>query len=155
MTASLNYVVGGGGGSDKIAKSTVAKVMTNGDTIFTVTGDILVFGLASECYTANGASATTIQYQVVNAGGTATMSGVSASLANAAAGTSVVAQLGTLANAPVVTAAVGVGVFPWGAVRIPGGSTINLVVATGPTTGTWSHYITYKLFEAGATVVAA
>ena len=138
---------------DKVAKSTVDRVMTNGDTIFTTTGDILVFALSSECYTPNGVAATTIQYSVTSPTGTAAMSGVCASLANVAAGTSVAAQLGALANAPVVSAVAGVGVFPWGAVRVPGGSAIKLVVATGPTTGTWKHYIAYKPFETGAAVI--
>jgi len=140
--------------SDPSSKSPVAKVMTNGDTIFTVTGDILVFGLASECYTANGATASTLQYQVVNANGTTTISGASASLANAAIGVSVIAQLGALANAPVVSSASGVGVFPWGAVRVPGDSTIRIVIGVGATTGTWKHYLTYKRFEPGAFVTA-
>ena len=139
---------------DHVAKSPSAKVMVNGDTIFTITNDILVYGLASECYTANNATASTIQYQVVNANGTSTISGASASLANAAIGVSVVAQLGALANAPTVTSASGVGVFPWGAVRIPGGSTIKLVVGVGSTTGTWKHYLRYEPFEIGAVATA-
>jgi hypothetical protein len=140
--------------SDPSSKSPVANVMTNGDTIFTVTGDILIFGLASECYTANGATASTLQYSVTNANGTTTISGASASLANVAIGVSVIAQLGALANAPVVSSASGVGVFPWGAVRVPGGSTIKLVIGVGTTTGTWKHYLTYKRFESGAFVIA-
>jgi hypothetical protein len=139
---------------DHVAKSPVAKVMTNGDTIFTVTGDILIYGLASECYTANGATASTLQYQVVNANGTTTISGASASLANTAIGVSVIAQLGALANAPTVTSASGVGVFPWGAIRIPGGSTIRLVIGVGTTAGTWKHYIRYEPFELGSKVAA-
>jgi hypothetical protein len=142
--------------SDRTAKSPTAKVMTNGDTVFTVLGgDILVFGIASECYTANNATASTLQYSVTNANGTTTISGASASLANAAIGVSVLAQLGALANAPTVTSASGVGVFPWGAVRIPSGSTVKLVVGVGTTVGTWKHYLAYKAFESGANVVAA
>lgn len=139
---------------DHVAKSPSAKVMVNGDTIFTVTNDILIYGLASECYTANNATASTLQYSVTNANGTTTISGASASLANAGIGVSVVAQLGALANAPTVTSASGVGVFPWGAVRIPGGSVIKLVIGVGSTTGTWRHYIRYEPFELGAKVTA-
>jgi hypothetical protein len=83
------------------------------------------------------------------------MSGASASLANAAIGVSVVTQLGALANAPTVTTASGVGVFPWGAVRIPGSSTIKLVVGTGATTGTWKHYIHWQPLEDGAIITPA
>jgi hypothetical protein len=67
---------------------------------------------------------------------------------------SVIVQLGALANAPVVSSASGVGVFPWGAIRIPGNSLVKLVIGTGPTTGTWKHYLHYKQLEAGAYVTA-
>jgi len=154
MAAVASATLSGNDPSDHVAKSTTAAVMVNGDTIFTTVGDILIFGLASECYTANNATASTLQYQVVSATGTSTISAASASLANAAIGVSVVAQLGALANAPTVTAASGVGVFPWGAVRIPSGSAIKLVIGVGSTTGTWRHYLRYEPFEAGAYVVA-
>jgi hypothetical protein len=132
-------------------------VMTNGLTVFNVSGDVLVFAILSECYTANGATASTLQYISTN-NATSTsgnMSAASASLANAAIGVSVIAQLGAVANAPTVTTASGVGVFPWGAIRIPGNSSIKLVVGTGSTTGTWVHYIQWQPLEDGATVTAA
>ena len=132
-------------------------VMSNGLTIFNTTGDILVFALLSECYTANGATASTVQYTSTNNGTTTTanMTGVSASLANAAIGVSVITQLGAVTNAPTVTTAAGVGVFPWGAVRVPGGSSLKLVVGTGSTTGTWAHYIHWQPLQDGAIVVPA
>lgn len=138
------------------AKTTPA-VMTNGLTIFNVTGDVLVFAILSECYTANGATASTIQYTSTNNTTTTTgnMSAASASLANAAIGVSVIAQLGAVSNAPTVTTASGVGVFPWGAIRIPGNSSIKLVVGTGSTTGTWVHYIHWQPLEDGAIVTPA
>ena len=136
---------------------TTPAVMTNGLTVFNVTGDVLVFAILSECYTANGATASTLQYSVTNNTTTtsATMSGASASLANAAIGVSVIAQLGALANAPTVTGASGVGVFPWGAVRIAGNSSIKLVVGTGSTTGTWVHYVHWQPLQDGAIITPA
>jgi len=136
---------------------TTPAVMTNGLTVFNVTGDVLVFALLSECYTANGATASTLQYSATNNTTTtsSTMSGASASLANAAIGVSVVAQLGALSNAPTVTTASGVGVFPWGAVRIPGNSSIKLVIGTGSTTGTWAHYIHWQPLQDGAIITPA
>jgi len=136
---------------------TTPAVMTNGLTVFNVTGDVLVFALLSECYTANGATASTLQYSATNNTTTtsATMSGASASLANAAIGVSVIAQLGALSNAPTVTTASGVGVFPWGAVRIPGNSSIKLVIGTGSTTGTWAHYIHWQPLQDGAIITPA
>lgn len=134
-----------------------AAVMSNGLSVFNVTGDVLIFAILSECYTANGATASTLQYSVTNntTSTSQTMSGASASLANAAIGVSVIAQLGSLSNAPTVTNASGVGVFPWGAVRVAGNSTIKLVVGTGSTTGTWKHYVHYQQLEDGAVITAA
>jgi hypothetical protein len=136
---------------------TTAAVMTNGLAIFNTTGDILVFALLSECYTANNATASTLQYTSTNntTSTTGNLSGTSASLANAAIGVVVTTQLGAVTNVPTVSTASGVGVFPWGAVRIPGNSTIKLVVGTGSTTGTWAHYIHYQPLQDGALVTPA
>lgn len=142
--------------TDHVTK-TGAKAMVNGDVMFTTTGDVLIYALASECYTTNDATATLVQYNVTNAA-TATSQTISAAtttLASKAVGTSILLQLGSVANAPVITTASGVGAFPWGAIRVPGGSTINLIVSVGSTTGTWKHYIRYEPMEAGAMVVAA
>jgi hypothetical protein len=142
--------------SDHLAKTT-AKVMVNGDGIFTTTGDILIYALKSECYTANDATASTLQYSVTNntTGTSQTISAASASLANAAIGVSVLALLGAVTNNPTLTNASGVGAFPWGAIVVPGNSTIKTVIGVGSTTGTWTHYIRYEPLEDGAYVTAA
>lgn len=142
--------------SDHVS-STTKKVMVTGDTIFTTTGDVLIYALESECYTLNGATASTLQYSVTNntTSTTATISGTSASLANLPAGATILAQLGALANAPVVTTAAGAGAFPWGAVRVPGNSSIKLVVGVGSTTGTFGHSVRYEPVEPGAAVIPA
>jgi len=132
-------------------------VMATNTTLFRTTGDILVFAILAECYSANNATASTFQYSVTNnsTATSQTMTGASASLASAPIGTCVIAQLGALANAPTVTTASGVGVFPWGAVRISGNSSITITVGIGSTTGTWRHYIHFQQLEDGASVVAA
>lgn len=132
-------------------------VMTNGLSIFNVSGDVLVFAIFSECYTANGATASTLQYTSTNNTTTTTgnMSGASASLANAAVGVSAIAQLGAVTNAPTLTTASGVGVFPWGAIRLPGDSTIKLVIGVGSTTGTWVHYVHWQPIQDGALIIPA
>ena len=132
-------------------------VMTNDLSIFNVSGDVLIFAILSACYTANGATASTLQYTSTNNTTTTTgnMSGVSASLANAAIGVSAIAQLGAVTNAPTLTTASGVGVFPWGAIRLPGNSTIKLVIGTGSTTGTWVHYVHWQPLEDGAIITPA
>ena len=158
MSSNTNANTSGINLSDHTTQSNTAKVMVNGDVVFSVSGgDILVYALAAECYTANGATASTLQWSVTNNGTSTpqTVSNASASLANAAIGVSVLAQLGALTNAPVVTNAAGVGAFPWGAIRVPAGCDIKTVIGTGSTTGTWKHYIRWEPLEIGATVSPA
>ena len=132
-------------------------VMTNGLTAFNTTGDILVFALLSECYTANDATASTLQYTVTNnsTATSQTMSGASTALISSPAGTSVVSLLGALTNIPTVTNAAGVGVFPWGAIRVPGNCSIKLNVGVGSTTGKWRHYLHWQPLEQGAVATSA
>jgi hypothetical protein len=140
--------------SDHIAK-TGAKVMVTGDTLFKSIGDVLITAIFSECYTANNATASTLQYSVTNdaTATSQTISGVSASLASAAIGVSVIPALGALTNVPVVSNAAGVGAFPWGAIRVAGSSSIKSIVGVGSTTGTWKHYIRWEPLEDGAILV--
>lgn len=155
MSASVNTRISTGtDGMDHLAKSSAAKVLTNGDTIFTVVGDVQVLSLVSECYTANGAAASTLQYSVTTSrGATQTLCNASASLANVAAGSTVaLAAVSTLAEAPIIsTSGVAINTASRG-VRIPSGS-ITINVGTGPTTGTWKHYIRYEPLEEGAYVI--
>jgi hypothetical protein len=142
--------------SDHVAKTT-AKVMVNGDTLFNITGDVLIYALVSECYTANNATASTLQYSITNndSATAQTISAASATLASKAPKTSVLAQLGALTNAPVISNASGVGAFPWGAVRVGGNSILTSVIGVGSTTGTWKHYVRYEPLEDGATITPA
>lgn len=142
--------------SDHVAKTT-AKVMVNGDTLFNITGDVLIYALISECYTANNATASTLQYSITNndSATAQTISAASATLASKAPKTSVLAQLGALTNAPVISNASGVGAFPWGAVRVGGNSILTSVIGVGSTTGTWKHYVRYEPLEDGATITPA
>lgn len=157
MGYSTSYKAAGNPESSDHLANTTAKVMVNGDAIFTTTGDILIYAILSECYTANGATASTLQYSVTNDTTTTsqTISAASSSLANAAIGVSVIAQLGALTNNPVVTNASGVGAFPWGAIRVSGNSTIKTVIGVGSTTGTWVHYVRWEPLEDGAILIPA
>lgn len=135
----------------KCAVKAVA-VVVNGDTLFTVAGGpIEILQIASKCVTANDATASTFQYQADGTDGAATtISGASASLANAAAGTIVAAVPGTLATAAAVYAE-GVGIGCTVPIIVPAGA-IKMVVGVGSTTGTWTHHITYRSLTPGATV---
>lgn len=141
------------------AKSETAKVIANGDILFNVTGDVVITNIISECYTANDATASTLQYQVVTGAAspaTQTITNASASLANAAVGT-VVAAL-SFPNLTTIPSVAANGVLPGIqdniGVRTSGG-TIRAVVGVGSTTGTWKHYVYYRQLEPHAQIVAA
>jgi len=118
-----------------------AATMVNGQTIFTVSGPVLILGLVSVCATNNNATASTLQYSIVPTVGAAaqTISGASASLANAAAGASVSLVGTALTTAPSYNAN-GPNLSMTAPIFCPAGI-IRLVVGVGSTTGTWGHYI--------------
>jgi hypothetical protein len=135
---------------DRDAVSATA-VMVNGDTIFTVTGDIMVLSLISECVTNNGVTASTVQYQSVpTVGAAATFSAASASLANALVGATLSLKADALIDPPYLSAS-GANIGIARPMFIPAG-TIKIVVGVGSTVGTWKHYIRYRPLEPGATV---
>jgi hypothetical protein len=121
-----------------------AAVMVNGTTIWTVSGGpIQIISIGCICATANGATASTLQYSADGTDGAATtITGASASLANAAAGTIVVSVPGTLATAPAVYAN-GIGIAGTVGIIVPAGI-ITTVVGVGSTTGTWKQFIRYR-----------
>lgn len=128
----------------RVAKKGAA-VLTNGQTLFTVSGGpILVQKLIGYCITANDATASTFQASAdPDVGVATTITGASASLANAAAGASIICSFATAATAPAVVAA-GVGVAAQSTkVFIPQGI-ITAVVGVGSTTGTWEWYLQYE-----------
>lgn len=140
------------GTTDHLAKTT-AKVMVTADNLFTAVGDVQILSLHSECYTVNGATASTVQYKLTPTTGTATtISGASASLANAAAGAVVVMDGSTLAAAPTVSAT-GVALNTTARGVIFKDGTLSIVVGVGSTTGTWKHYLRYEPLEDGAYVI--
>lgn len=132
-----------------------ASTMVNGADIFTVAGGpIQIISIGCVCITANDATASTLQYRADGTDGAATtITGASASLANAAAGTIVVSVPGTLATAPAVYAN-GVGIAGTVGIIVPAGI-IEIVVGVGSTTGTWRQFIRYVPLATGVTVTAA
>ncbi|MBP0119600.1 MAG: hypothetical protein ITD33_01875 [Nitrosarchaeum sp.] len=127
---------------------TVAAVMTNADTAFTISGGpIQIISLLSECITANGATASTLQWQSAPTVGSAkTISGASASLASATAGSTVRLNQTALSTAPDIITAANGGVqlgtnIANQMIVMPG--TLKLVIGVGTTTGTWKHHLRY------------
>lgn len=139
--------------NEPVAKGSV-RVLTNGDTLFNVYGDIEIISLVSECIATGTPAASTLQYQSApTVGAAATFSGASASMISCVAGSSIALADGqTTAPIIVVSGANNSGTYPLAAF-CPAG-TIKAVVGTGPTTGTWQHYIRYKPLEPGAYVTA-
>lgn len=154
MAASVNPVTTGGGGFGvpEVSVFSTTKVMVNGDTLFTAAGDVQILNLYSECVTANGATASTLQYNITpTVGAATTISGASASLANVTAGTIVVLDGTALATAPAVTTS-GVALAQTARGIIFPAGILTAIIGVGSTTGTWKHYIRYRPLEPGAYV---
>ena len=139
------------------AAASATAVMVNGDTLFTVAGGpIEILQLQSVCISANNGTASTLQYQSApTVGSAATISGASASLASATAGSTVTLNATALSTAPDLVAAAAGGVQLGAAVAnriIVQAGTIKAVIAVGSTTGTWKHYISYRPLAPGVTV---
>jgi len=138
---------------EKVATKAAA-VMVDGDTLFTIAGGpIQITGLLSICATVNDATASTLQYSSVSTLGTltTTISNASGSLAEAPAGSSV-SLVGTALTTAANYSATGANLSTTpGGIIVPAG-TIKAVIGTGPTTGTWAHYLRYKPLATGVTV---
>jgi hypothetical protein len=122
------------------ASTIAAAVLTNGQTIFTVSGGpIIIEALISECITTCSAAAATLQWRADGIVGAATpFTGASASLASFAAGGMICVSTASLSAVPSLTAVNGVGVVnasPLG-ILIPAG--VIQTVVTSPTTGTFT-----------------
>lgn len=136
---------------------TPAAVMVNGDLVFTITGGpIRIEELYSICVSANGATASTAQWQSVpDVGSAATISGATASLANATAGTVFRVHPTALSTAPSIIAAsaggASLGQNVGNRIIVKEGS-LKLVIGVGSTTGTWKHCLRYKPLMPGVAV---
>lgn len=151
--AVINTVNGNSDGTDHVVRTT-EKVMVNGDVLFSVVGDIQLLSLVSECYTANNATASTLQYSFTTSlAQTQTLSAASATLASAIAGTAVIMNGAALTDAPVIYASgVGLNTTARG-IRLPSGS-LKVVIGVGSTTGTWAHYLRYEPLSSGSYAIA-
>jgi hypothetical protein len=143
-------------GDKSIAKA--AATMVNAQTVFTIAnGPIEILDILSECITANDTTASTMQWQSnPTVGSATTISGASASLASATAGTTVRLAPTALSTAPVIVAAsaggVQLGTNVANSITVQPG-TLKLVIGVGSTTGTWKHRMRYRPLDPAATVV--
>jgi len=145
------------GDADEQPISSDAKVMVNGDIVFTIAGGpIQIWSLHSECISANNATASTMQWQSVPTVGSAqTISGATSTLASIAAGATLILTPTALTTAPTISLAAAGGV-QLGLVAqnkiIVNAGTLKLVIGVGSTTGTWKHYLRYKPLNSGVIV---
>ena len=134
--------------SQEKSLKTATAVMVNGTIVFTITGGpIQIRELLSVCVTANDATASTLQWQSVPTVGTATtITGATATLASATAGTTVLIQPTALTTAPVIVAAaaggIHLGLVAQNRIIVKDG-TLKTVIGIGSTTGTWYHCLRY------------
>ena len=144
--------------ADKSVRNTTA-VLANGTTLYTIAGGpIQIMELMAICIAPNDVTATTLQFSSTPTVGTpTTFSGASASLASATAGSIVLLTPTALSTAPtIVTAAnggVALGLVAQNHIIVQAG-TITTVIATGPSTGTWSFVMRYRPLARGVTVIA-
>lgn len=140
--------------TERVVESAAA-VLTNATTIFTIAnGPIKIVELLSRCVTANGAGATTLRWSCDPEGAAAaiTFSGISGSLALAAAETTLVLNMTALSTAPdIIVGGVSLGGVQTNGIILPPGI-ITTTIATGPSTGTWTHHLRYKPLGYAATV---
>lgn len=142
-----------GPNAEKSVESSI-QVMTNGMSLFSYAGDIEIIDLWSECQTADGLTASVLQYAVTATGlAQQTISGASATLASAAPGTTVALDGTSLATAPnIYTTGVGLGQTSRG-INCVGGGLIQAIIGVGSTTGTWKHYLRYRPLSVGSSAV--
>jgi len=140
------------------AASRAATTIANGVTLFTITGGpIAIEQLQMQCETANGAVASTVQFSSTPTLGSAkTISGASASLISATAGTTVTLNPTALTTAPDIITGANGGVALGAAVAnkiIVEAGTLTAVIGVGTMTGTWGTYLAYTPMAPGVTVV--
>lgn len=137
--------------------TTAAATMVTGTTKFTIAGGpIEILDLLSVCVTPNDTTASTLTWRADGTDGAATdFTGATASLASAIAGTIISCPLTATSTAPVLyTAGIGIGRAAGGncgGMIVPAGI-ITHTIATGSTTGTWTHHLRYRPLARGVTV---
>lgn len=143
---------------EKGAVSSQVGVLSTGTTIFTIAGGpIELVYIMSMCTTGADATAATLLYTTIPTGLSAVpISLASGSIANAPVNATIT-YAGTGSAAACVYNAGGTALLAStvaaSAVIIPPG-VINITIGSGPTTtGTWKHFIRYRVMGPGVTVV--
>lgn len=143
---------------EKCIQTTTAATLVTGTTIFNVkNGPVVITELVSYCIVVCDTTAATLRWSADgDVGAAATFTGISASLASFAAGGAVVCDFTALTTAPIITGTAGVvlAATKTNGILVPAGI-ITTTIASGPTTGTFLHYMRFKPLTPLATVVPA
>jgi hypothetical protein len=131
---------------EKSIQTDTARTLITGTTIFRVVGGpIIITQLVSYCITACDGTAATLQWSADgDVGAAATFTGASGSLASFAAGGIINCNFVALTTAPIITGTAGVvlsGISTTG-INVPAGI-ITTTIGSGPTTGTFLHFMRY------------
>jgi len=140
---------------EKSVVTTTPAIMSNALTVFTIAGGpVEMKTWLSICITDNNATASTFQIAVnPTVGAASTITGASATLANATAGTIINPVGNALVTAPVITPT-GAAISQYFSILIPTGI-MYLTIGVGSTTGTWQHHIRYMPLARGSVVTPA
>lgn len=142
--------------ANKALATNTPLTLITGTTIFRVIGGpVKITALISLCIATCDATAATLQWSADgDVGAATTFTGASGSLANFAAGGVVVCNFVALTTAPIITGTAGVTLAGTGEIIVPAGI-ITTTVGSGPTTGTFLHYIRYQPLTPQANVLLA
>lgn len=142
--------------ASKSLQTATPLTLITGTTIFRVLGGpINITALVSFCISACDTTAATLQWSADgDVGAATTFTGASASLASFAAGGAVVCNFAALTTAPIITGTAGVTLAGTGGIIVPAGI-ITTTIGSGPTTGTFLHYIRYIPLTPAASLLLA
>jgi len=143
---------------EKSIQTDTPRTLITGTTIFRVVGGpIIITQLMSYCVTSCDTTAATFKWTADGDVGAATdFTGATTSIASFAAGGVIYCNFATLATAPVFTQTAGValsGVSTTGVI-VPAGI-ITTTIGSGPTTGTFLHYMRYTPMSPASYVLVA
>lgn len=140
----------------KALQTTTPQLLVTGTTIFRVIGGpVVIEALYSYCIAACDSTAATLQWSADgDVGAATTFTGASASLASFAAGGVVACNFVALTTAPIITGTAGVTLKSTAGVIVPAGI-ITTTVGSGPTTGTFLHFLRYSPMTPAANVLVA
>jgi hypothetical protein len=145
---------------EKAIQSASAATLVNGTTVFRIIGGpIRIMELLSYCVVTCDATAATLQWSVDgDVGSAVTISAASAALTSFAAGGLVYNNFTTINTAPILVtngvALAGMTTSTGGGIYAPAGI-ITTVIGSGPTTGTFTHYLRYMPLSVASYVVTA